>query len=209
MSEHFLTATRKNTVNSDIIAYLTETRMPFLQVVGMVSDDYVAKLKGTMYARIESGGYGEPSIIDIGSWALQYWPKLEDYPPAICVSSSNVLIGGAKQESLNKYSSGTIQGQAFDVAAQIVLFAINLQWDGIQIVDGSKHMQWATWAVAGHNKLPCYGFSETTDDTDKADRIAEILAAKYTKDAAPDITASLAPSKTKAVHAAPKDKDKG
>tara|TARA_B110000459_G_scaffold152664_1_gene166660 strand:- start:1993 stop:2328 length:336 start_codon:yes stop_codon:yes gene_type:complete len=90
--------------------------------------------------------------------------------------------------------TGTMQGQAFDVAAQIVLFAINLQWDGIQIVDGSKQMQWATWAVANHNDLPCYGYEETTADTDKAGRITEILAGKYTKDLVPDSAKSLSPS---------------
>ena len=208
MSEHFLTATRKNTVNSDVIAYLTETRMPFLQVVGMVPDNYSVKLKDTIYADLESGVYGEPGIIDVGSWSLQYWSKSEEYPPAICVSAGNAIIGSSKQETSDESTAGTLQGQAFDVAAQVALFAINLQWDGIQIVDGSKHMQWATWAVAGHNKLPCYGFSETTDDTDKAGRIAEILAARYTKDAVPDSVASLSPSNTKAVNTDPKDKDK-
>lgn len=207
MSDHFLTASRKNTVNSDIIAYLAETRMPFLQVVGMVSDDYQAKLKDTIYADLESGAYGEPGVIDVGSWSLQYWSKSEEYPPAICVSAGNGIIS-SPGNSLDENSLGTMQGQAFDVAAQVVLFAINLQWDGIQIVDGSRPMQWATWAVAAHNKLPCYGYSETTDDTEKAGRISEILDSKYTKDAVPDSVAALSPSNTKSAMKDVKKKDK-
>jgi hypothetical protein len=198
MPDHFLTSSRKNTINSDVINYLAETRMPFLQVVGMVSDDYSTKMKDTIYADLDSGSYGEPGLIDVGSWTLQYWPNSSDYPPSICISAGNGII--QKSENLaamldtSDIVTGTMQGQAFDVAAQIVLFAINLQWDGIQIVDGSKQMQWATWAVANHNDLPCYGYEETTADTDKAGRITEILAGKYTKDLVPDSAKSLSPS---------------
>jgi hypothetical protein len=211
MPDHFLTSSRKNTINSEVIKYLTETRMPFLQVVGMVSDDYSTKMKDTIYADLESGAYGEPGIIDVGSWALQYWPKSAEYPPAICVSAGNSIINNSKDLAAmldDESAAGTIQGQTFDVAAQIVLFAVNLQWDGIQIVDGSKPMQWATWAVANHNELPCYGYDESADDKDKAGRITEILAAKYTKDKMPDSSVSLSPHNAANANKDAKDKDK-
>jgi len=143
------------------------------------AEDFLSGLQSEGFGeKIDSGYYGEPALIEITSgWIVHYWPKTEEYPPAMCVSAGNEIIGGDLTD--DEQVPGTVVNRAFDAAAQLILIAMARRWSGIQIVSGTDLMQWAAWAVADKNGLPCYGYEPDSEGEAKAERIADIITAKY------------------------------
>ena len=166
------------------IAYLRKNR-PFLEVVGITMDEESDASNTSEHAvlsqAIDDGLLGTPALIELKSgWVVHFWPKTSEYPPAMTVSSADMLGGNKADISKPPLANGTVSTFAFDAAAQMVLIALTKSWQGIQIVNGDSLMQWALWAVAEKNNLPCYGYDPTGGDQAKADRVAEIIDQHYT-----------------------------
>lgn len=165
------------------VAFLRRNR-PFLEVVGITMDEE-SDVSNTsehevLSQAIDDGLLGTPALIELKSgWVVHFWPKTSEYPPAMTVSSADMLGGHKTDISTQPLANGTVSTFAFDAAAQMVLMALAKSWQGIQIVNGDSLMQWALWAVAEKNSLPCYGYEAGGGDQAKADRIAEIIDQHY------------------------------
>lgn len=146
---------------------------------------------------IDSGYYGEPALIELDSgWVVHYWPHTEEYPPAMCISAGDRIIESS-QASPEHEKYGTIVGQAFDAAAQVVLIALAKKWQSLHIVTGTDMMQWAAWAVAEKNGLEVVGYDASKRDEDKAERIAPIIEKSYSHNPAIANVPGISPSGTK------------
>lgn len=170
---------------------LTLRMRPFLQVVGLIPKEIV-KESGDPFDRSD---FVEPWVIQVDNgWAIQYWPVSEKYPPAMATSPGVNLWGGFDQEGfLPSQVKGTMVNQAFHVAMHVVMAAKQRQWQALQMIDGTRLMQWAAWAMATHLELPVYGFEATAHDQAKLERVAFVLE-RYQKQLADEnvLTDSLA-----------------
>lgn len=146
---------------------------------------------------IDSGYYGEPALIELDSgWVVHYWPHTEEYPPAMCISAGDRIIESS-QASPEHQKYGTIVGQAFDAAAQVVLIALAKKWQSLHIVTGTDMMQWAAWAVAEKNGLEVVGYDASEGDSAKAERIASIIENSYSHNPAIANVPGISPSGTR------------
>lgn len=205
-SNHFFSVDRSvsafRPASRQDIAYILEKSCPYLQVLGIMElpadmEDALPSVKEKAPRKppseqqlneelsnilfgeqLDEGLFGEPALIEIGSgWQVHYWRKTDQYPPAMCISAGEEIIDQNIADGASV--PGSITNRAFDAAAQVVLLALVREWQGIQIVSGSALMQWAAWAVAQHNNLPCFGYDPSNADQSKAERISEVLQAKY------------------------------
>jgi len=204
-SNHFFSVDRSTAAfrpaGRQDINYILEKTCPYLQIVGVMElpdmedempapadkakkkppskKEMDAELSSILFGnQLDEGLFGEPALIEISSgWKVHYWRKTETYPPAMCISAGEEIIDQTPAKGASV--PGSITNRAFDAAAQVVLLALMREWKGIQIVSGSDMMQWAAWAVAQHNNLPCFGYDPSSEGEAKAERISEILSAKY------------------------------
>lgn len=108
-------------------------------------------------------------------WTIQYWVGNESYPTAMSSSSSEHLFGGQSEEGSG---SGTIAGESFATAINMIELAQQQGWPGVQILSGSENMKWAAWAACDTLNIPCLGYDPTPEATAKAERVKEILNSK-------------------------------
>lgn len=178
-AEHFYSIDRSNSqftqASKSDIAYLLETKQSFLQIVAVIDDSIDPATLSEIDQKLDDGYYGYPALLELDSgWIAHYWPASSEYPAAMCISAAANVVA-----PLASNGHGTLVAQAFDAAAQLVLLALSHKWSAIQIVGGSRLMQWAAWAVAEYHNLPCYGYEADASGRAKAERIQEIIADKY------------------------------
>ena len=75
--------------------------------------------------------------------------------------------------------TGTMIKQMIDTGFDMVNLAIQKNWAGIEIIDGTELMKWAAWAAAAEKDLAVQGFEPDEEDEKKRRRISsKILAAR-------------------------------
>lgn len=156
-------------IRHEDVLYLL-TRYPFLQLVNTE-------------ANFEEGI--SPSFITAPSgWVVH------DYGDAMSTSPGELMYGDyswdeqvekAKKKDEEGGSEegggqGTIINQAFNTAQEMVFFAIDKGWAGIEIVDGTPLMQWAAWMAAEDREFPILGFEPTEADKEKRARVRKRIS---------------------------------
>lgn len=118
----------------------------FLQVVE--SGGHQKPLEKPQLIEAKSGWtiihYGDAMATSPGKWIFrggyfQFTENMNDEDDDDDGSSGRGIING---------KHGTIVKQAFDSAAEIIQLAKELEWSGVQIVDGHPDMQRAAWVEA-------------------------------------------------------------
>lgn len=156
-------------IRHEDVLYLL-TRYPFLQIINTEAD-----FSATV----------QPSFITTPSgWVVH------DYGDAMSTSPGEQMYGDYSWDQLwekaqkekdeggegGTTGKGTIVKQAFETAQEMVFFAIDKGWSGIQIVDGSPLMQWAAWVAAVDREFPIEGFEPTEADKEKRIRLKKVIS---------------------------------
>lgn len=124
---------------------------------------------------------------------------IHDYGDALASSPGEYLYGGADYATINKQflhqlesnkegeaggddgdggdglpvinpGKGTIIKQAYDTAYDMIALAIEREWKGIKLVDGSPFMKWAGWAISKNRGLSVEGYDPTEKDEERRER---------------------------------------
>lgn len=150
----------KRPITPEDIAYLYERR-PFIQL--------------TTADGVEA--YDEPKI----SYSKAGWVII-NYGDALCCSPGFRLFNyaGLPHRS-EKYGDddddgdgkpvGTIKGQTFLTAAELIALAKQQGWENIHIIDGLPAMIWATWIHASKHDMVLSNYNPTKMDEEMRERL--------------------------------------
>jgi hypothetical protein len=146
-------------ISPETLAYLREC-YPYLQVISMQ-----AKFEESVIPQFKKSSCG---------WVIH------DYGQAMSSSSGHYLHGERnpdlikKGETQNQEGDGTLVLQTVDTAKAMVALAIEKGWPGIEIISGTELMQWAAWLAAQDKNYPLVGYTPTTEEEKKLERIRRI-----------------------------------
>jgi hypothetical protein len=176
---------------------------PYLQLVGVLSEGAKnLEVEGSL----NSGSLGNPVLFhtELG-WVVQYWPAIDEYPPAMCTAAGPRAHGSMhpkrKMENeilaqwLGTFAPGVLSDdfveylqaqlskknemsfQSFQVAVELVRIAKNQGWTQIHIVAGNKVMQWAAWAAAKTLDMDLTGYEPSGAESEKISEIRYLIDA--------------------------------
>ena len=176
LGELGLTVDWQRPITPDDITYLLEKR-PFIQLT--TADGGVTTM--------------DPPTITI---AKTGWVII-NYGDAICSAAGNQLynyggmpyrLGGQEPNDEGDETDwgepiGTIHGQVFNTALELVELAKKQGWHNIHIIDGMPKMIWATWHNALKSDMTVSNYSPTKDDEEYRQRLlrSEIDDQRYAK----------------------------
>lgn len=148
-------------VRHEDVQYLL-SRYPFLQIIN--TD-----------AHFPEGGV-EPKFIKADSgWVIH------DYGDAMSASPGDLLYGNYSEKEGEEGGEGsggkgTIIKQAYLTAQEMIAIAIQKQWQGINIIDGSPLMKWAAWMAAEDQEFGYSGYEPSDEDHKKRARVRKYIA---------------------------------
>lgn len=101
---------------------------------------------------------------------------IHDYGDAMSASPGELLFRRYEEEEEGGETggTGTIIKQAYITAQEMVKIAASKGWPGIDIVDGTPIMKWATWMAALDRELLLNGYEPTEDDHKKRARLRKL-----------------------------------
>jgi hypothetical protein len=127
----------------------------------------------------EVSGVTEPHFIT----ALSGW-VIHDYGIALSSSPGDYLLGvysplhagvGEDEEGGGggaiELGKGTVVNQGIVTATQMIALAIEKEWPGVEVVDGTYLMKLAAWMAAEDREYKLLGFEATEKDKAKRQRI--------------------------------------
>ena len=170
---------------------MVRAQWPFLELVCWRNPDDEDDANSKMESlTIPVGEQGAPCFIasEESGWTIQYWVGNDELATAMSSSSSEQVYGGV--EDAEGGQAGTVAGQAFATALDMISLAQEQGWPGVQIIAGTENMQWAAWAACEAANMPCLGYSPGPEAHAKAERCQSLIESKV---AVAGVTQSLAP----------------
>ncbi|MBC8226305.1 MAG: hypothetical protein H8E74_04095 [Gammaproteobacteria bacterium] len=168
------------------LAYLRKRNWSYIELENLedVSWKPFAPIADNMIS-LDSGEYGD--IIPISSttgWIIYYEISNSSNPSRIVISSAGCGYGKRSDvaeephhetgEGVDPAPYASPQKQAFLTIAEILRIVFLQKWSGINVLNGERHLQWNTWALARVNDFPCGGFLATKKDEAKF-KLAEFV----------------------------------
>ena len=87
-------------------------------------------------------------------------------------------VGAIHELPLLYTGKGTIIKQMINTAFAMVDLAIQKNWAGIDIIDGTELMQWGIWAAAEEKNVKVFGFESDEEDEKRRRRISSKVLAE-------------------------------
>lgn len=112
---------------------------------------------------------------------------IHDYGDAMSASLGELLYGdyrdprpeeeggeGGSEGGTPLARKGTVIHQAIITADEMVILAMEKEWAGIVIVEGTPMMQWAAWLTATDYDFPLSGYTPSKADYEKRRRLEKM-----------------------------------
>lgn len=155
--------------------------------------DIAALCQRYAYLQILNPEALEERIYEPASLPLNTGWLLADYGDAMTATPRTPFLGSSNQDDEDDSGGSIPRGngthilQMVNTAHEMIAIAVAKGWSGVEIYAGEKIMRWAAWVAAEDIHFPVTGFTPSTEDHEKRNRIRRMRSES-------GITDTLAPT---------------